>query len=182
MKQQLAWRGAAEPAALEQLARANDRIPLLLKVPSVVRWISAEPLLGEVNLEAAFARYDRNGEPSDPRVDHDGTLSIKWVVAGGESGPRARPMHPDWARKIRDQCVEAGCAFFFKQWGAYAPFDFGKPQKQYFDLFVYPDGQIDIPDHRAPLEERGEIAIAHLGKTRAGRVLDGRNWDEYPDA
>jgi len=74
---------------------------------------------------------------------------IDWVVCGGESGPGARPMHPDWARSVRDQCVAAGVPFFFKQWGEWAPF-----------------GDLN--------------AMRRTGKKAAGRLLDGREWNEYP--
>lgn len=79
---------------------ADVRVRVLQAVPAAVRWVSAEPLLGPLNLAAAGAF---------PGVD--------WVVAGGESGPGARPMHPEWARDLRDHCAAAGVAFLFKQWG-----------------------------------------------------------------
>lgn len=82
-------------------ARYSFRIGHLQTVPAAVRFLSCEPLLGpldELDLER-----------------------IHWVIAGGESGGKARPMHPDWARSIRDQCVDAGVAFFFKQWGGRTP-------------------------------------------------------------
>lgn len=182
------WLGVS----VEDQAAANERIPLLLKVPAVVRWISAEPLLEEVNLEAAFAQYDRNGEPSIPRMDPDGSAVIKWVVVGGESGHGARPMHPKWARKIRDQCVEAGVAFFFKQWGKWWP-HCAWPIERVGDVEVPvcgsrswmvldEGGGLDVQDGYFPEEHLGLYAAAPVGKTRAGRTLDGRTWDEYPDA
>jgi len=78
---------------------ADERIPLLLATPAAVLWISCEPLLGPVNL---------------PKIEN-GNSKIDWVVCGGESGPNARPMHPDWARSLRDQCQAAGVPFFLKQ-------------------------------------------------------------------
>ena len=78
----------------------DERVPLLLETPAAVRWISAEPLLGPVDLRGA---------------------ALDWVVAGGESGPRARPMDPDWVRSLRDQCADLGVPFFFKQWGGVRP-------------------------------------------------------------
>jgi protein gp37 len=84
----------------EDQQRADQRIPYLLDTPAVVRFVSAEPLLGPVNLSAVpIAQLD-------------------WLIVGGESGPGARPMHPQWARDLRDQAISAGVAFFFKQWGA----------------------------------------------------------------
>lgn len=84
----------------EDQTRADERIPDLLATPAAVRWVSAEPLLGPID----FARVMVDG---DPRLD--------WIVVGGESGAGARPMHPAWARSIRDQCAEAGVPFFMKQ-------------------------------------------------------------------
>ena len=110
----------------EDQKRADERIPDLLATPAAVRFISAEPLLRAVNLKqisikpgwVVDALTGRNDDmhrpcPDKPRLD--------WVIVGGESGPGARPMHPDWARDIRDQCEAAGVPFFFKQWGAWKP-------------------------------------------------------------
>jgi protein gp37 len=77
----------------------DKRIPLLLQTPTAVRFLSCEPLLGPITLE--------------------GCERLDWVICGGGSGPHARPMHPDWAHSLRDQCIAAGVPFFFKQWGAY---------------------------------------------------------------
>lgn len=104
----------------EDQARADERIPHLLATPAAVRFISAEPLLGPIDLVQAMTTDDAlrvlvgnklDGHPRDARG------SIHWVIVGGESGPGARPMHPDWARQLRDQCEQAGIPFFFKQWG-----------------------------------------------------------------
>jgi len=84
----------------ERQQEADERIPDLLATPAAVRFVSAEPLLGALDLTPWL------------------TGVLDWVIVGGESGPGARPMHPDWVRSIRDQCVSAGVAFFFKQWGA----------------------------------------------------------------
>lgn len=102
----------------EDQKTANERIPILLDTPAAVRGVSLEPLLGPVDLshidgKSAVAYRMVRGEPR--RLD--------WVIVGGESGPNARPMHPDWVRSIRDQCQAAGVPFFFKQWG-------GKNKKQ----------------------------------------------------
>ena len=92
---------------------------------------------------------------------------IGWVVCGGESGPKARVMHPDWARSLRDQCQAAGVAFFFKQYGEWAPFHNGKP-KDPLD-FIMPDGL------------GSGVRVFKIGKKRAGRLLDGREWNEFPE-
>lgn len=140
----------------------DARIPHLLKVPAVVRWISFEPLLGAINAEAAFSIYDVHGEPSSPRCDADGSPAIKWVVVGGESGRGARPMHPGWVRTLRAQTLEAGAAFFFKQWGEWKPVD-------------------DAPGIMRSIAP-GDQSFQRVGKKAAGRLLDGQLHDEYPDA
>ena len=82
----------------EDQPTADERMPILLETPAAVRWLSAEPLLGPLEIDDHLAGLD-------------------WVVAGGESGPRARPMDPAWARSLRNQCICALVSFFFKQWG-----------------------------------------------------------------
>lgn len=123
----------------------------LRATPAAVRFLSLEPLLGPL-----------------PSLDLTG---IDWVIVGGESGPRARPMHPDWVREIRDRCVASGVSFFFKQWGNYRPLldylmDGGACPVRVTEL-PSPDGS-----------RRGEMAL--VGKKAAGRELDGCTWDEWP--
>jgi protein gp37 len=186
--------GGGEPAdppkniwlgvSVEDQAAANERIPLLLQMPAAVRWISAEPLLGEIDLTHVWRKgedwtYIDNcltGENST-KAGHYFGKKLDWVVVGGESGPGARPMHPNWARWLRNQCQTAGVPFFFKQWGDWFPIDAetntGK-QKQ-FEL-AHADrrtlGELKILDL--------ETATYRCGKKAAGRELDGRTWDEYP--
>lgn len=121
------WLGVS----VEDQETADGRIPILLQTPASVRWISAEPLLGPIDLTSVeFPCYSISADVlggCDSRADGGLTRditpgnTIDWVVVGGESGPKARPMHPDWARSLRDQCADAGVAFFFKQWGEWAP-------------------------------------------------------------
>ena len=98
---------------------ADIRIPALLETPAAVRWVSAEPLLGPLDLDEWMWQDDPTAcsdpEHCSPRVP---SSALSWVVVGGESGPHARPMHPQWARDIRDQCAEAGVPYLFKQAGA----------------------------------------------------------------
>lgn len=105
------WLGVS----VEDQAAADARIPLLLQCPAAVRWISAEPLLGAVDLSRWLGEIGELGAWTGfgERLD--------WVVVGGESGPGARPMQVQWARDLRDQCQAAGVAFHFKQWGAWGP-------------------------------------------------------------
>lgn len=127
---------------------ADERIPLLLDTPAAVRFVSAEPLLGPVNLHFNWLRS-----------------GLGWLICGGESGPNARPMHPAWARSLRDQCQAASVPFFFKQWGEWLPA--GQQQS------TGKDG--------GPLVNvRDDLKPARLGKRLAGRLLDGREWNEFP--
>jgi protein gp37 len=110
---------------VEDQRRADERIPHLLAVPAVVRFLSCEPLLGPVDLFAAMFGEGYAFKGEHPDIPGCNTLQfvdglghgVDWVIAGGESGPGARPMHPDWARSLRDQCAAAGVPFLFKQWG-----------------------------------------------------------------
>ncbi len=113
------WLGVS----VEDQAMADERIPLLLQTPAAARWISAEPLLGEIDLTAlrlSGGHFDalRGGDVGRSSVVETWP-ALSWVVCGGESGPNARPMHPEWTRSLRDQCAEARVPFLFKQWGEY---------------------------------------------------------------
>lgn len=103
------WLGTS----VENQRWADIRVPHLLRTPAEVRFLSCEPLLGPVDL-TAWLETDREaaGEPSG---------RVEWIIVGGESGRNARPMHLDWARSLRDQCVPTGVPFFFKQWGGRTP-------------------------------------------------------------
>jgi len=176
----------------EDQKTADERIPLLLQTPAAVRWISAEPLLEPISLcdltsQTGNDPIDAIGHPDAAFDLHVKPEALNWVVVGGESGAGARPMHPDWARSLRDQCLAAGVPFFFKQWGKYLP------------LGVVNDGDELVPgtavfnQHGDRLSpdccgndydvEDGDAAIRFgpVGKKIAGRLLDGREWNEYPD-
>lgn len=106
---------------------ADEKIPILLSVPAAHRWVSIEPMLGEINLNNYFpchckcpSTITHHTENKCEYCGHTG-CSIDWVIVGGESGYKARPLHIDWVRKIRDDCESAGVPFFFKQWGEYFP-------------------------------------------------------------
>lgn len=157
----------------ENQAEADRRIPSLLELPAKVRFLSCEPLLGPINAAEYY------GEPQEfswlsTKSPPFGRARIDWVIAGGESGPGARPSHPDWFRGLRDQCAEAGVPFFFKQWGEMHPHG----QK-------LADGSINAlgnPDD-ARWQSMGEgESLWRVGTKRAGALLDGREHRERPDA
>lgn len=159
--------------SVESQEWADRRIPALLDVPAAVRWLSCEPLLGPVDLSAHLDRMAYDGSEVRPDVGHVDWYgpAIRWVVAGGESGPGARLMEPAWARGLRDQCAAAGVAFFFKQWGEWAPNGWrGIGNFHGRERLVGP--VLDDMGHREVIER--------VGKKAAGRELDGRTWDEYP--
>ena len=105
------WAGTS----VENQVWARKRIPQLLEVPAAVRFLSCEPLLKAVDLRGWLHELSENDTTEESEV------GIDWVIVGGESGPSARPMRPEWAAALRDQCVEAGVPFFFKQWGGRTP-------------------------------------------------------------
>jgi len=107
---------------------------------------------------------------------------IDWVIVGGESGANARPMHPDWPRKIRDQCKNNGTAFFFKQWGEWAPHECVASGNEGGDVRSGRVRYLVGGDGREPDDHfrRGDAAVARVGKKAAGRFLDGVLHDAFP--
>lgn len=149
------WAGTS----VENQEMADKRIPELVQVPAAVRFLSVEPLLGPVDLMLCrWFQGDPNPHPADRSKD------IHHVICGGESGPHARPMHPNWARSIQKQCEGAGVPFLFKQWGEWSP----KPMGTGITTRVSDDStSTPWPMYR-------------VGKHAAGRELDGKVYDEYP--
>lgn len=158
--------------SIENQEYADERIPELLNIPARVRFLSIEPLLGPVDLEdLAYEAAGPEWAGFNPLVD--------WVIVGGESGPGARPMHPEWARSLRDQCQGAGVPFFFKQWGEFAPCTCDDPGTGC--LRIWPDGTHTKVDEWEPGPHlKGSQGMHKVGKKVAGRILDGRTWDEFP--
>lgn len=184
----------------ERQKEADERIPHLLATPAAIRFVSAEPLLGPIDF--------RYLQPGDPPVEIDalngthGVLrphrgssqKLDWVIVGGESGHGARPMHPDWARSIRDQCAAAGIAFHFKQWGEWSP-NIGavdgwaiddNPEISRFEHREWEDGSwsepffpmwCDFSDGNYDEEQ----CVSRIGKRRAGRMLDGVEHNGMPE-
>ncbi|MBA5778234.1 phage Gp37/Gp68 family protein [Stappia sp. F7233] len=168
--------------SVEDQTRADERIPDLLATPTAIRFVSAEPLLGPVDF-LAF----QEGIPGNEWLTWlDG---IDWIIVGGESGPDARPMHPDWARSIRDQCAAAGTAFFFKQWGEWAP-QVGavdgwniddNPEISRFDHRDWEGGHWGEPYRPMWCDEVDDDTVSRIGKSRAGRLLDGVEHNAMPE-
>jgi protein gp37 len=169
-------------ASVERQQEADERIPLLLQTPSAVRFVSLEPLLGPVDL--TISRTDRYPLGLNVlRKNADGT-KLDWVIAGGESGPSARPMHPDWARSLRDQCAAAGVPFFFKQWGEFVP----SSEQQWIDddgshrhMLVAPDGRHGDTVADLVTQPKGTAWTRRVGKNAAGRLLDGVEHNAMPE-
>lgn len=174
------WLGVS----VEDQQRADLRIPALLDTPAAVRFLSCEPLLGPVDLRQALAKYRPGDEHPWDNDELKARDILHWVIAGGESGPAARPMHPDWARSLRDQSQTADIAFHFKQWGEYVPYH------REHDPWAWtePAGWISaepgalVSESKAEADDSGAhyTAVWRVGKKSAGRELDGRTWDEGP--
>lgn len=210
-------------------AEADRDIPKLLALPARVRFLSIEPMLGPVNLTRIpmgdtcaseccgnwrldvlkGASYCGEAE-RDPRDESDEADSrIDWVICGGESGPQARPMHPDWVRSLRDQCAAAGVPFHFKQWGEWLPIseqsdafnsalyrsnrramaheDQGAVDELYGRTcsvgatVVHSDGSLHDPlEPMAFLQGTDPMTTFRVGTKAAGRLLDGIEHHAFP--
>jgi protein gp37 len=142
----------------EDQKRADERIPILLQIPAALHWVSIEPCLGPVDISQWSTTADTTAE-----------RAIRFVVVGGESGPGARPMHVDWVLSLRDQCIGAGVHFLFKQWGEWCHVD-QLPESTWVDL-----------DRAGLLPPPNLNKYCGVGKKAAGRELDGKIWDQYPE-
>ena len=172
-------------ATIVNQAEADRDIPKLLQVPARVRFLSMEPLLGLVDLTSIdvfggdaeiFPLKGTTNCVNDEGEPADDVPALDWVIVGGESGPGARPMHPEWARSLRDQCEAAGVPFLFKQWGEWMPtIREGDTVK-----LVFEKGAPHGPDQPAFHDWPDGQGAARVGKKAAGRLLDGRTWDGFP--
>jgi protein gp37 len=180
----------------ERQQEADERIPHLLQTPAAVRFVSCEPLLGPIDLSLGKWVGLFSG-----KFDDAPTPQLDWIIVGGESGPGARPMHPDWARSLRDQCQVAGVPFFFKQWGAWWEVDSDArdaetgdhhvidvdedPTADLFDrktdCMVAADGRVFRDDSALPIGLKCRW-MTRLGKAAAGRILDGKEHNGFPNA
>lgn len=200
------WYGTS----VENQEYADKRIPELLKVPAAVRFLSCEPLLGAVDLSewldcphiqwtgdegpiSQLGRFPHRWRCDDcgvVRMNDQRETTIDWVIAGGESGPGARPMHPDWARSLRDQCQAAGVAFHFKQWGEYAPYEIDAQPPFWRDAHgqLHDGHGLNIVNPETCETGRGwydheaftDVVFRRVGKKNAGRLLDGVEWNQFP--
>ncbi|MFC7794579.1 DUF5131 family protein [Streptomyces cinereoruber] len=182
------WLGVS----VEDQKWADIRIPALLDTPAAIRWISAEPLLGPIDLTNVGTLNVLRGDSTG----HENGLhwvdgpTINWVVAGGESGHGARPAHPDWFRTLRNQCAQEHIPFLFKQHGAWADrTTLTGDQRAAASIwddkrvtYVHPvDGRTQSHgDWGSNDHTQGWAAMQNVGKKAAGRELDGRIHDDYP--
>lgn len=177
------WSGLPFPnvhlgVSTENQATADARIPLLLQTPAAKRFISAEPLLDELSIKRWIwpmhwhwdSKYrtpeEAKASGAYAELKPQGLVSahstfLDWVIVGGESGHEARPMHPQWARNMRDECVVAGVPFFFKQWGEWVSVSEVAGKGKHY---TFSDG----------------ATVRKVGKKNAGALLDGKMWREFP--
>lgn len=185
------WLGVS----VEDQAAADARVPDLLGARAAHRFLSCEPLLGPLDIHPWLARVARDVDflevsASDGSIDSCVRVHlaprVDWVIAGGESGPEARPCHPDWVRSLRDQCAAAGVPFFFKQWGEWQPvrplyggdesLDDGRGELSALE----PGGCLYSPRGPALQPAPGSWLMERVGKRAAGAELDGRSHREMP--
>jgi protein gp37 len=184
------WHGTS----IEDQATADERIPRLLQAPAAIRFVSYEPALGPVDFRRIVSETHQidtlRGWVKFDRPSPDDFRYLDWIIVGGESGSNARPMHPDWARSVRDQCSAACVAFFFKQWGEWARHkvvaggDLGGDVRAGRVRIVHPSGRSDVEVAEATggrNTEPGSRYMARVGKARSGRLLDGVNHNAFPE-
>lgn len=150
---------------VENQARLDERVWHLLQIPAAKHFISYEPALGPIKAE----RWLKPFSDFPSCMSGDGPTyrkALDWVIAGGESGPRARPSHPDWFRSVRDQCQAAGVPFWFKGWGEWAPNCLCDTKQAHKAIARPQPGKQGV--------------MFHCGKKRAGRLLDSREWNGVP--
>lgn len=185
---------------VENQQRANERIPLLIDTPAAVRFVSAEPMLGPIDLSNWFIETctccGGQGLVSDlvkgPIVPTWATATrccdkcggvgkvsnprLSWIICGGETGKHARPMYPDWVGNLKFQCNVAKVPFFFKSWGEWGVDDKLNAEP---DLWIHPSGKT-LQDPANKIWEKW-VPLRKMGKKQSGRLLDGRTWDEFPE-
>lgn len=157
------WLGVS----IEDQKTADERVPYILQTPASVRFVSVEPMLENIILRGFDGKIYR------PWLDSIAwKVEIDWIICGGETGLGSRPMHPDWVRGLRDQCISANVPFFFKSWGAYLPSLVGCVDDDKNPIRISTDGHF----------WKGEDLVSwRVGGNRSGRLLDKREWNEMPN-
>lgn len=156
------WKNVWIGVTTEDQQRADERIPLMFDIPARVRFLSVEPMLGPVELSAFM------GECVTPMdVVQKYNFGIDWIICGGESGGKARPMNPVWPSSLQMECEKVGVPFLFKQWGEWGPVAGINPNMPC------------VRKGKAVVFESGH-AVMRLGKKKTGRWLNSRTWDELP--
>jgi protein gp37 len=206
------WSNVWLLATVENQEMVNKRIPELLQIPAVVHGVSIEPMLGAVGLSCLslgggiflnalsgkLKCYNEFGGMKDVIKDNH---KLDWIIVGGETGPGARPVHPEWVRNLRDQCVAAEVPFFFKQWGEWLPISqmvnnseslyYPRPDDPEYD----PDasrkckcqtGSLQLSGELLPVDSIGawgfgSMQTFRVGKKAAGALLDGQEWRQFPE-
>lgn len=173
------WLGCS----VENQETANARIPELLQTPAAVRFISAEPLLGSIDLNLIPRPFEFHQSPYGWTTWL--AQRLRWAIVGGESGHGARPMHPDWATTLRDQCVSSGIKYFFKQWGEW------KDGSDFADdaMAVLNDGRmcdgtkesLEKLDRDSPVMPCRPTMMRKVGKKASGHLLDDVEWHQFPE-
>jgi len=184
----------------EDQQRADERIPILLDTPAAKRFVSIEPMLGAIDLrpwlpgpcqhpqcDGGSIPVGNDGGRPCPWCECGPLDRLDWVICGGESGPNARPMHPDWARSLRDQCAQAGVPYLFKQWGEWMPCSAmddeeeapgGAPWGYIGDDGIFDPGEDGVFSCRNGVKDEQTFRV---GKHRAGRLLDGVEHNAFPE-
>lgn len=177
------WLGVS----VEDQKTADERIPILLQTPAAVRFVSVEPMLGAIDLQRAT--WFANQSISKHKIPPNG-VGLNWVICGPETGSHSRPAHPDWLRSVRDQCIEANVRFFFKGWGGWIEtwrienmtkwIQKARTHIDPNDVCIDMNGSIcrigkDFEKAQYPI-----AVMRKVSRKAAGRLLDGREWNEYP--
>ena len=190
------WTGVS----VEKQAAADERIPWLLQTPAAKRFVSCEPLLGPVDLRlirrepcSHVGCFSHISHPCEGCGYQGGRLPIDWVIAGGETGPGSRPMHPDWGRSLRDQCQAAGVPFFFKSWGKYRySYRMFQTEQNWIDKgagWLNGDAKFVCVDMNGKelhcgadfMKAKYPVAYGWPGIRSTSRLLDSREWNEFPE-
>jgi len=201
------WPNVTILVTMEDQQRADERAPYAMQLAAQGWRVGAlcEPLLGPVDLTRIYQHGTTEGGGSwgswesalngkTPDIwgggpDIEGGPRLSWVITGGESGASARPVHPDWVRSLRDQAQAAGIPFMFKQWGEWAPYDGGPevdddPEQTKFLTMEWREDQWEDVGYPGWSDFADYVdsnhCTARVGKRKAGRSLDGREWLELP--